>query len=765
MAEVVWIYFQELAQLAGLASWNASKTYSNKSEFDLGNATSKALDNVVDNILDTDIGYCLSPATNGGVSGGVYTGISVNDVVKTAEGAYLVQQTNAVYAQNSLYNTIDEMLTASGLRISNKDEVVLKVAREMIGNVSLDDIKTVYKVNNFIKALPDGSLKSYITQQMAQTMLDAMAMCQVLPSIRLNPAGVDTEVDLSDKPSPANGAITVFNRAVSANAGDIEWTEGRLACQSKLYMILDAIVASYGTDGYFCMSQLSGGTYQGSEKISLQVWGAPHIARAKFTTKTASGGNGAIDTGSGSWLTSLLSTVYYLYYEGGEVKLATSFNVALATVCGFLSGAYAIVSNILADVVYPDGITYEQDGYIVPSLENHALVDVYPAWLANAISLGGYDVDTDTASGVRAIPIAGVIAGTQTAVQAGALTAERARIIGESVTGIEFTDITGEKVLPIDTEPKPSPTPVPVPVPTLGTAKRMYTVHKLTDAQLQALGGYLWSGSFISLIEHMFTEPSSAIIGLHTLWHNGSLPLGGSENIKLGSVDSGCTGTLVTNQFTEFSCGSVTIPEYYGNVTDYEPYTSVQLYLPFIGFVSLNANEVMASTIEVKYGIDIFTGVCLARVFVTRDGVTQELYNFSGCCSVQQPITGANYSNTITGVIGGIVGGFATGNVAGAVAGGLEGAMANKPSYERSGSLGSNSGALAYKKPFILINRPLAFNASNYSYYYGHPTNWTVTLSEVHGYTRVKDIHLSTATCTEIEKEEIVSLLKQGVIL
>lgn len=331
-----------------------------------------------------------------------------------------------------------------------------------------------------------------------------------------------------------------------------------------------------------------------------------------------------------------------------------------------------------------------------------------------------------------------------------------------------------DKAITIADEGAPTPTPTPI-VPVLPpdiSAQRLYTVHSVNQQEINNLGAYLWSTDFISLITNMFNAPIDAVIGLHTLYYGGSLPLGSNEIIKLGAVLAQsetvtCTGTRVTNQFMKFECGSVAIPEYYGNVEDYAGYSKCEIFLPFIGFRELDINEIMGGSVFVKYGIDIFTGACVATVGVMRDGVSNALYAFEGNCAIQQPVTSADYSRLISGIISAgvaIAAGAASGG-AGAAIGAASLLTGHKVTYPRSGGLTANAGACLQKQPYIIIKRPKAFDASNYSAFYGNVTNWTVTLGQCHGYTRVKDVHIDSVACTDAEKDEILALLKSGVIL
>ena len=72
---------------------------------------------------------------------------------------------------------------------------------------------------------------------------------------------------------------------------------------------------------------------------------------------------------------------------------------------------------------------------------------------------------------------------------------------------------------------------------------------------------------------------------------------------------------------------------------------------------------------------------------------------------------------------------------------------------------------MACKKPYIIISRKIPDDAFNYPSYYGLPANKTVNLASCSGYTRVKDVNLDSLSATEREKQEIDTLLKQGILV
>ena len=312
-------------------------------------------------------------------------------------------------------------------------------------------------------------------------------------------------------------------------------------------------------------------------------------------------------------------------------------------------------------------------------------------------------------------------------------------------------------------------TPTP-PIPAVGVeATGFVAIYNPTQKQLSDFSRYLWSNDFIDNFIKLFANPMDAIIGLHMIYATPSR--GADAEIVCGYAHSRVISKTVNKQYIELDCGNMKVNRYFGNVLDYAPYTTLQAYLPFVGIVDLDTNEIMDGTLNIKYRIDVLTGSCLARLKVTRGDYSAELYNFAGNCAVQLPISGGSYSGIIAnaiGVAGSIGATIATG---GALAPVLVGSAASSAvnshvNVSHSGSLGSNAGALGIMKPYLIITRPKPAEAANYSKFYGIPSNNTVKLSSCSGFTRVKDIHLENISrATDDELNEIESLLKEGVII
>ena len=322
--------------------------------------------------------------------------------------------------------------------------------------------------------------------------------------------------------------------------------------------------------------------------------------------------------------------------------------------------------------------------------------------------------------------------------------------------------------VPDPTDPNPEPDPSD-PSPTLPIisgihATKMCTIYNPTDGEVDDLGAFLWVDNVIEQIRLIFQDPMDGIISLHKIY---APPVTGTrKDIILGYIDSGVDALEVTNQFTTVNCKSVTIDEKYNNVTDYPPYTQAHIYLPFIGIEEIDVSEIMGGTVRVQYRVDAYTGTCVAQIFVTRSpdmSTEQMLYTFSGNASQTIPLTSANFTGLVSSLVS-IAGGAATAGAGGALLAAGRGLTSHMASVSHSGSISANAGIMGPRVPYIILTRPQGYDANGYNSIYGYPANTTRYLSNCSGYVRVKDV-LYRGDGTEEEKAEIVSLLKNGIIV
>ena len=258
----------------------------------------------------------------------------------------------------------------------------------------------------------------------------------------------------------------------------------------------------------------------------------------------------------------------------------------------------------------------------------------------------------------------------------------------------------------------------------------------------------------------------------------------GTSNIKVGFKSFNYSPAKVTSDYVAFDCGSLEIAEYYQNFLDYEG-TKAKLYLPFIGFVDIKPEWFQSGKLGVTYHFNIIDGSCIAFVIATssKSKLTNTVVaTFGGNCCVHMPITGVNYSSMISGVVGGAVGiasnasnmiktnradkGTVMSNIEGTagIASNLADAVGAKPSIEQSNGYNAGMSFMCYRRPYLLIERPVASFSKDYPREQGLPLNVTKKLGTMKGFTTCTAPVVDNFHCLEEEKEMIKQALIEGTI-
>lgn len=317
-----------------------------------------------------------------------------------------------------------------------------------------------------------------------------------------------------------------------------------------------------------------------------------------------------------------------------------------------------------------------------------------------------------------------------------------------------------------------------MPIPDLPTVSAtdtgLVTLYTATNAQLQSLGAYLWSNlwDIETNFKKLFSDPMNCLVGLSIVPVTPSA--GGAQNVKFGNITTNIALNVLSSQYVELDCGSVSIKEYVGSFLDYSPYVNISIYLPYVGYRELSPDDVMNDTIHVVYHVDVLSGGCCAMVETGKKGL---LYSFNGSCITNVPITAINYSGAIQNAVSAVgaglttVAGIATGaapltavGAASMLSSAANTAMNSKPTIQRSGAMGGAAGLMSCQKPFLVITRPRMSVPDKLNKFVGLTTNVTMNLSQVKGFTQVEHVHLSGIAATEDEKDELQRLLRQGVI-
>jgi hypothetical protein len=315
----------------------------------------------------------------------------------------------------------------------------------------------------------------------------------------------------------------------------------------------------------------------------------------------------------------------------------------------------------------------------------------------------------------------------------------------------------------------------PVALPTLPSVSALssglISLYKVSQTEVSKFVGFLWSDSFsVASLSKIFSDPMQAIISFGMFPFDVSA--GASVPIYLGKNNTGAVGDLVTAQYVTVPMGSVNLTEFYGGALDYNPYTKIQLVLPYCGVVNINPDEFMTKAVTVTYRVDILSGACVAFV---SDG-ERVLQQVNGNCLVTLPYASTDFKQVYSSLLGlagtagaAIVAG-ATGGLTAPVVGGIGASLAMntlnaKENYARGGAAGSTLGFLGVQTPYLVITRPRQCLPENNGHFQGYPLYTTERLGDLTGFTKVAQIHLDDIDATDSELKEIARLLTEGVIL
>lgn len=363
-------------------------------------------------------------------------------------------------------------------------------------------------------------------------------------------------------------------------------------------------------------------------------------------------------------------------------------------------------------------------------------------------------------------------------------------------------------IFPVPDIPFPSIVPQGSDTPVPSGSPGFIQIYNPTPTEFIEFGRWLWVTYADATIDKIWNNPFDGVIGAHELYATPSKD--GYSTIRSGFLDSGISSVIVRQRYTQINCGSIVIPEYWGNYLDYSPYSQAYIYLPFIGIMTIDVDDIVGHAVNVLYHVDSYTGSCIAQITCARDGYSNTLYQFSGDCSVEIPMAGGsqaaikaamiganayqNAANISAGMslIGGIgsgilsgIGGALGGSLASGIAHGIGQAIggitssisqraqgeaqhtaamvSQKSTVQHSGSFGSSHGAMGIKKPYIFIRRPIQKVVNNYNRLYGYPAHKMVVIGDCTGYLRCREVNVQSSLATEEEKTLIEQLLKTGV--
>ena len=298
------------------------------------------------------------------------------------------------------------------------------------------------------------------------------------------------------------------------------------------------------------------------------------------------------------------------------------------------------------------------------------------------------------------------------------------------------------------------------PIDTVGL---LTTTYVLTNDKLTNIANKLWDSSFIDNIKLVNNNPIENVCSVKML----PIKVSGEEKeVYIGNVNFGINGEKISSNYSPWYSERKTIslksdlPIW----ANYAPFTKMSIYLPYIGYKELDVNRFMGRSIQVKYIVDVLTGMCKAVILNDLGKVI----SFDGNCGVDIPLTASNKAQHDFSYLQSIVGGIASvasKDVIGATMN-VQNAISNPFTSQTSGcntpTCSSNEGnVLALYIDYPHIQYPSTFAKEK-----GLPCNLSLVLKKCSGFTKVasNNIDLSGIPCLDEEKERLRNILTNGFI-
>lgn len=350
-------------------------------------------------------------------------------------------------------------------------------------------------------------------------------------------------------------------------------------------------------------------------------------------------------------------------------------------------------------------------------------------------------------------------------------------------------------------------------VPTVsGLNVNFVTIYNPSVIDLEEIADFMWSDNVLNNFKKYFNNFADNLIGLYILPYTPSnLP---TKPFTVGKMTDSNLPTVpyLTDRYVKIDMGSYRLKPRWTSYLDYSPYTKIHIYLPGIGVQALDTDDLMSPTkkdgtldsdqgclLQLEYMLDLYTGLVVAYLYTTVNNRKSMKYQFSGKVGSEIPLTGSDRTNMIKGLIGlaaGAAGAVAMGglsapmvaaapavaagdvafgtkmasHMSGAAGGLASSAVAGtvnamKPEVYRSGNMTGDVSMLSYPTPYLIISSPNKPRLVNQAKFTGYPSYKSGNLNEFSGFTQVIEVHVEGIPCSEVEREMIISMLKDGVIL
>lgn len=307
-------------------------------------------------------------------------------------------------------------------------------------------------------------------------------------------------------------------------------------------------------------------------------------------------------------------------------------------------------------------------------------------------------------------------------------------------------------------------------------------MYKMTSANVENLSLFLWNSTdnvYESIVKNLALQganPLDAIISLRLFPFNLDNVLTVSEmltDVSIGRVTAtDAKGYKVISIHPKIHLCDFTIDRHYNTFMDYEPYSQYYLYLPFYSTIPLSTKDFLNKNISIDLVVDVINGV--ANYLVSVNGSIIKTLNCK--IAIDIPLSAVDdrqrsnqFINSIMGVGVSAVG-LASSNPI-AVSSGIAQTLASDfinqngmSSIINGGLQGSYLNIINPLDIYLLQTHSVYSEPLNYNYQIGYPCESNYKLSSISGKIWVDNADFNNVPCTEVEKNELRNLFKNGVV-
>ena len=333
--------------------------------------------------------------------------------------------------------------------------------------------------------------------------------------------------------------------------------------------------------------------------------------------------------------------------------------------------------------------------------------------------------------------------------------------------------------------------PMIVDIPSIIPISPVTNQYAATGLEVGKLIDWLMTDDFLTNISKFFNEPTEYLIGCKyypfDLSLHSPLGVGPAGAYRVGNMNTpiGVTAAPIYSDYNrKLGECSFLVEPYYGNFLDYSPYSAYDLYLPYIGYKSINPNDVVNRTLKVVYYTDLTEGRVLAQVWTD----TTMLESYEGQLAYDIPLSSSDgreravktiqmAANAVSTIGGAAYGGAAFGTskrvanrAAKAAVGGAISAAPDiisqvtsmAPQIDKGGAVSSDINGFNPQDVYLIMTRPIMAQPKNFAQVQGYAASYGGTVSEFSGYLQCREISGGTGA-TAAENDMINELLRGGI--